>query len=185
MSNCLKIISMALLLIFISLTPSVQAAEVPSEKTVENSTEKTVLMVLYDKNKNSNSAEKNNRKIIVNPIKEKLTPNKFNVIDDALYYERLQKTGSDVAGIERNDILDLYKDIPSDYILLIELRPSNFGSEISTSAHVKLLDVKEQKYLYNSSIYKSTVWGSVYATIRKIAEELGLIIDAKLISKPH
>jgi len=172
---------MALFLIFIALTPSVQATEVPSEKSIDNSTEKTVLMVIY--NKNSNSNEKNTKKIIINPVKEKLTLNKFHVIDDALYYERLYNTGSDVAAIERNDILDLYKDIPTDYIFLIELRPSNFGSEISTSAHVKLLDVKEQKYLYNSSIYKSTVWGSALATIRKIAEELGLIIDAKLISK--
>ncbi len=183
MSNCLKIISMALLLIFISLTPSVQAAEVPSEKAIENPTEKTVLMVVYNKNPNSN--EKNTRKIIINPVKEKLITNKYNVIDDALYYERLYNTGSDVAAIERNDILDLYKDVSTDYILLIELRPSNFGSEINTSAHVKLLDVKEQKYLYNSSIYKTTVWGSALATIRKIAEELGLIIDAKLIAKPQ
>ncbi|MDF2572964.1 MAG: hypothetical protein K0R55_4568 [Sporomusa sp.] len=195
-----RIITLALsFLLAFSSTGYVKANEIAYNASLNTSP--SVLLVLYDRNKAvwptkeiwPTNAPKNNRKIIMDATKGELSKHHFTVIEDTQYYERLYQLGTDVPSIERADLLDLYKDVPCDYILLVELLNSqggNFANDnflgyfslgyIST-AHVKLLDVKNNRYLYNSSIYESTTWGSAKAPIRKIGERIQALIDNKLI----
>lgn len=55
----------------------------------------------------------------------------------------------DVPSTEKNDILDIFKETNYPAVILIEITPPIY----SFSIHIKILDIKAQKYLYNGKIY--------------------------------
>ncbi|WP_371381455.1 hypothetical protein [Sporomusa aerivorans] len=61
----------------------------------------------------------------------------------------------DVASTEKNDILDMFKDTNYSIIILVEILPYHtemYGS--FGSIHMKILDIKNQKYLYNGKLWR-------------------------------
>ena len=188
-----KSITLAILLFVVSATSYGHAAEVPPQAP-------SVLLIFYDHNKAvwptkeiwPTDTPKNDRKIIMNATKSELAKYHFTVMESAPYSERLAQAGTDVASVERADLLDLYKDVACDYILLVELlntRGGNFANDsllgyfslgYQGTAHVKLVDIKNNRYLYNATIAESTTWGSPKAPIRKIGEKIRAVIDQKL-----
>lgn len=190
-----KTITLAMLLLFVfSATSYGKEAEIAPQAP-------SVLLIFYDHNKAvwpskeiwPTDTPKNDQQIIMNTTKDELTKNHFIVVESLPYSERLGQAGTDVASVERADLLDLYKDVACDYILLVELLNTQGGNFANDSllgyfslgyrgtAHVKLMDVKNNRYLYNATIAESTTWGSSKAPIRKIGEKIRTIITNRLV----
>lgn len=151
---------------------------------------KKILFMTLVRNKSNvtmlDSSQSKKYGILVAPMKEKLQRESFVVIDDPIYYDRLKQSGMDIQSIEKNDILELFKDGNFDYIYLLEQDPwgnRNGKLGFQSAAHLKLISVGEGKYLHNGRLYAHTTWGSAFATHRKIAEQINVIIDEKLLSK--
>lgn len=165
-----------------------------SSNNVDNvDSKKKILFMNLVRNKSTlailDESQSKKHGILVAPMKEKLQKENFVVIDDPAYFDRMKKSGmSDIQSIEKNDILDLFKDGKFDYIYMVEQEPweNRKGTGqvgFQNEAHFKLLSVNEGKYLYNGKIYAHTTWGSAFATHRKIAEQINVIIDEKLLGK--
>lgn len=188
MKNLSKILLLVATIIFLS--SSLGVCSVNQVDGVD--AKKKILFMTLVRNK-SNLAildESQSKKygILVAPMKEKLQKENFVVIDDPAYFERLKKSGMDIQSIEKSDLLDLFKDGNFDYIYMLEQEPwENRGGVgkigFKNAAHFKLLSVCEGRYLYNGKLYAHTTWGSAFATHRKIAEQLNVIIDEKLLGK--
>ncbi|GEM_PF-2425069 len=169
-----KAITLVMLLLFVfSATSYGKETEITSQSP--GAAAPSVLLVFYDHNKAvwptkeilQTNTPKNNRKIIVDATQGELAKHHFTVLESAPYSERLAQAGTDVASIERADLLNLYKDVACDYILLVELlntRGGNFANDTllgfvnlgyQGTAHVKLVDVKNNRYLYNATISES------------------------------
>lgn len=198
-----KAITLAMLLLF-AFSATSYGKETESTP-LSPSAAPSVLLVFYDHNRAvwptkeilPTDTPKNDRKIIMNATKGELAKYHFTVMESAPYSERLAQAGTDVASVERADLLNLYKDVACDYILLVELlntRGGNFANDTllgfvnlgyQGTAHVKLVDVKNNRYLYNATIAESTTWGSPKAPIRKIGGKIQAIIDQKLVPSPN
>ncbi len=61
----------------------------------------------------------------------------------------------DVASMEKVDILEIYKEANYSNIILVEILPSHISSPRNFySIHVKVLDIKNGKYLYNGKLWR-------------------------------
>lgn len=143
-----------------------------------NETKKQVSVVYFnDSNLNKNDVNK----IIYGPIVDILS-SKFNVLEDSTHKEKLVSQGlNDVATIDKGDLLNAFKDdVVTSYIVLIQIDPCLGPKNIA--GNLKIIDLKQQSYLFNGRILRDTTWGSPFSVLKKIAKENENIIQAKLIN---
>lgn len=141
-----------------------------------NETKEQVSVVYFnDSNLNKNDVNK----IIYKPVIDMLS-SKFNVMEDSTHKDKLVSQGlSDIASIDKNDLLNIFKDDTStNYIVLIQIDPC-LGPK-NMAGNLKIVDLKQQSYLFNGRILRDTTWGSPYAVLKKIAKENERIIQEKM-----
>jgi hypothetical protein len=193
------------LIVFFYLSSTTLTNAAPSPETTDPVKKKLLYICVFKKDefqsKVVDETQPKKHGILIAPFKERLSKENYLVIDDSTYFERMKKAGfPDIASIEKGDIIDIFKDGQFDYIMLLELAPydtlsetpyrNSFGTYDTAkigkkeSAHFKLIKVAESRYLYNGKINKNTIWGSEFAVTRKIAEEVDLIVDEKVLGKP-
>lgn len=63
---------------------------------------------------------------------------------------------SDVASTEKSDILDMFKETNYPAVILVEIIQPTF----TYSIHVKVFDIKTQKYLYNGKMWSDKLVAS-------------------------
>lgn len=90
---------------------------------------------------------------------DQLLKPKYEVTSGAKYVELLNKAGIvDITTAERGDIMAIVKGEDVDYIFYVELQPFlrkekitffTYGIEMTAIVPIKIIDVKENRYLYN------------------------------------
>ena len=139
--------------------------------------EQVSIVYFNDSNLNKNDVNK----IIYKPVLDMLS-SRFNVIEDSVHKDKLVAQGlSDIASIDKSDLLNTFKDDQqTSYIVLIQIDPC-LGPK-NMAGNLKIVDLKQQNYLFNGRILRDTTWGSPYAVLKKIAKENESIIQEKLIN---
>lgn len=114
-------------------------------------------------------------KFILPLLGQALPADKYNLIDGAIYLERLNKVGIvDLSTAERADILDAFKGDNVDYIVIMEIQPFistnkitffTIGKDITTSIPFKIIDVINGRYLYNGKFTEKASDSSMVGAI--------------------
>ena len=62
---------------------------------------------------------------------------------------------TDLPSTEKNDLLDLFKGTDYYTVILVEILPIHFHTvHIFMQLHIKIIDIKNEKYLYNGKIWR-------------------------------
>lgn len=114
-------------------------------------------------------------KFILPRLGQALPADKYNLIDGAIYLERLNKVGIvDLSTAERADILDAFKGDNVDYIVIMEIQPFistnkitffTVGKDITTAIPFKIVDVVNSRYLYNGKFTEKASDSSMVGAI--------------------
>ena len=133
---------------------------------------------------NSKLKKNDVKKINYDPIKQILST-KFNILEDQGYNDRLSAKGlNDIALIERNDLLEMFKTDNFDYIVLIQIdSPTGNSTNTIITENFKIVDVKQARYIYNGRISRDTTWGSDYSVLKKLSKETISLIQINLINE--
>lgn len=131
--------------------------------------QKVSIAVLYsDNTSNSGPAGKREAKnIIVGDLVKKFS-SQYNIFLADKNLQEINAAGiQDLATTERADIISFFKSDPVDYIVTIDILPHQkneaflFYPNTTPSLHFKIIDIKNNKYLFNGKLtYKST-WASM------------------------
>ncbi|MBP2644215.1 MAG: hypothetical protein H6Q67_2102 [Firmicutes bacterium] len=89
---------------------------------------------------------------------DKLSPI-FNLVPGESYLTKLEKSGiTDITSAERNDVVGAFSDGAVDFVVYVEVQPVlikkwqsffNVGSAATVTLPLKIIDIKNNKYLYN------------------------------------
>lgn len=114
--------------------------------------------ILYINNSKSTYDDEVDMSVLPN-LGNSLPADKYNLVDGAIYLERLNKVGiADLSTAERADILDAFRGDDIDYIVIMEIQPFiardkmtffTVGKDITTAVPFKIIDVVNGRYLYN------------------------------------
>lgn len=114
--------------------------------------------VLYINNSKSTYNDEVDMRVLPS-LGQALPAEKYNLIDGAIYIERLSKVGiADLSTAERADILEAFRGDDIDYIVILEIQPFvardkltffTVGKDITTAVPFKIIDVVNGRYLYN------------------------------------
>ena len=114
--------------------------------------------VLYVNNSKSTYNDEVDMNVLPN-LGQALPSDKYNLVDGAIYIERLSKVGIvDLSTAERADILEAFKGDDVDYVVFMEIQPFvardkltffTVGKDITTAVPFKIIDVVNGRYLYN------------------------------------
>jgi hypothetical protein len=125
---------------------------------------------------------------------------KYTRVDGAPYLAKLQKMGmTDLSAAERSDIVEAFKGDDVDYCLYIEVQPFvardkvtvfTIGKDITAVVPFKIIDLANNKYLYNGKFTEkgsdSTVIGLIgnksvaLKVLGKIDKQMATVIDSQL-----
>jgi hypothetical protein len=150
------------------------------EKAVEKSDIKQSIVFIYSNNMGKTDLWKSYENDIKTEIQKRFNKtfaNNYNVIIGDEYLKKMNDAGmTDLSTAERADILGYFKDNDIDYIVIFETLPMNkennsFGILFSMSwtsfSHLKFIDVKQNKYLYNGKFSYRSQWASVFGHYTK------------------
>ncbi len=120
------------------------------------STKKKIALMFVNNAKATYDAELN---AMISDNFDQLLKPKYEVIQGTKYVELLNKAGIvDITTAERGDIMAIVKGEDVDYIFYAELQPFlrkekitffTYGLEMTAIVPIKIIDVKENRYIYN------------------------------------
>lgn len=120
------------------------------------STKKKIAVMFVNNAKSTYDSELN---AMISDNFDQLLKPKYEVTSGAKYVELLNKAGIvDITTAERGDIMAIVKGEDVDYIFYVELQPFlrkekitffTYGIEMTAIVPIKIIDVKENRYLYN------------------------------------
>jgi hypothetical protein len=129
------------------------------------------------------STQKATKGKILGDIVEKFSP-KYNIFIDDKRIEEIQAAGiEDLTTVERGDIMSFYKNDNIDFIVVINFLPTQnisalFSMTTITSIQLKIIDFKNNKYLYSGKHNYTTK----FARMDGVYKELHKYIDAQMIT---
>ena len=116
------------------------------------------VVILYVNNAKSTYDDEVDKKIKTN-LEKAISPEKYLIIEGAPYIEKLKKAGIvDIATAERADIISAFAGEDIDYVVFLEVQPFiardkmtffTIGKDITATVPFKMIDVVNNKYLYN------------------------------------
>ena len=116
------------------------------------------VVILYVNNAKSTYDDEVDKKIKTN-LEKTISPEKYLIIEGAPYIEKLKKAGIvDIATAERADIIAAFAGEDIDYVVFLEVQPFiardkmtffTIGKDITATVPFKMIDVVNNKYLYN------------------------------------
>ncbi|MDR3560756.1 MAG: hypothetical protein P4N59_04850 [Negativicutes bacterium] len=188
-----------IILLFCFMSIFMPLATAAEETAMEKNDIKQSIVFIYSNNMGKTDLSQSYQKDIKTDIQNrflKTFESNYNVIPGDDYLKKMNDAGmTDLSTAERTDILEYFKDSGAAYIVIFETLPMNkennsFGlvvdMSITSFSHLKFIDVKQNKYLFNGKFSYRTKWGSPFGCYTKNyqdAEEQVLI--PKLLSKPN
>lgn len=132
--------------------PAYQAALTERQKNMPK------VVILYINNAKSTYDDEVDAKVKGNLAKT-ISPEKYLTVEGAPYIEKLKKAGIvDIATAERADIIAAFAGEDIDYVVFLEVQPFiardkmtffTIGKDITATVPFKMIDVVNNKYLYN------------------------------------
>lgn len=132
--------------------PAYQAALAERQKNMPK------VVILYVNNAKSTYDDEVDAKVKGNLAKT-ISPEKYLTVEGAPYIEKLKKDGIvDIATAERADIISAFAGEDIDYVVFLEVQPFiardkmtffTIGKDITATVPFKMIDVVNNKYLYN------------------------------------
>lgn len=132
--------------------PAYQAALAERQKNMPK------VVILYVNNAKSTYDDEVDAKVKGNLAKT-ISPEKYLTVEGAPYIEKLKKAGIvDIATAERADIIAAFAGEDIDYVVFLEVQPFiardkmtffTIGKDITATVPFKMIDVVNNKYLYN------------------------------------
>lgn len=119
------------------------------------------------------------------PIFEK---NKAVVITDSQYLNKLKDLGYfGFTHVTKLDIVETYKNDGFDYVILIDVEPVRRagGAWFEDSAHVKIVDMKTNSYIFAGKRYCVNPDGGMSSIFRKLGKDIGNIIDVRVFKNKN
>lgn len=110
---------------------------------------------------------------------------KYNMLLDDKHIQILYESGTqEISTVERRDIISSFSDTPTDYIVIIDVLPltalsvGNFAPyAYMTTMQLKIIDVKNDKYLYNGKIfYKPKASASLKGCYGELNKQLNTVL---------
>lgn len=141
---------------------------------------KPTIAILYidDNAKNIKlSTQKATEAKVLDGIVEKFSP-KYNIFIDDKKIDEIKAAGiQDILTVERGDIMSFYKDDNIDFIVLINLFPPehiepSYGFTIKTSLQLKIIDFKNNKYLYNGKPTFTSHWAGMDGHYKELNKQI-------------
>ena len=125
---------------------------------------------------------------------------KYEVLSGTKYVELLNKVGiADISTAERADIMAVVKGEDVDYIFYAELQPFvrkekvtyfTYGIEMTAIVPIKIIDVKQNVYLYNGKFTElakdSSAFGGIgnksvaFKALRSTLDKMNSVVAARL-----
>ncbi|HWR31008.1 MAG TPA: hypothetical protein VN631_14365 [Negativicutes bacterium] len=191
------------LLVFVcwSLLLSVAFAEVKIDTAVSdpaNTAPKKKIALLFVNNAKATFDGELNAMVMEN-FDAILKP-KYEVLPGTKYIELLNKVGiADITTAERADIMSVVKGEDVDYIFFAELQPFvrkekityfTYGLEMTAIVPVKIIDVKQNVYIYNGKFTElakdSSAFGGIgnksvaLKALRSTLDKMNSVVDVRL-----
>ncbi|CAK7008678.1 hypothetical protein [Phascolarctobacterium sp.] len=138
--------------------------------------------------------------ILLPALKTAINEDTYSYIDGTPYVEKLNKIGIvDITTAERADIIDAFEGEDLDYAVFVQVDPFirkdkmtffTVGKEMTSIVPFKIIDIKNNKYLYNGKFTEvakdSSMVGGIgnksvaLKALDKVSEEMSAIIDVRL-----
>lgn len=138
--------------------------------------------------------------IMINMLKEVVDYDTYQYVDGAPYIERLSKIGIvDITTAERADIIDAFEGEDIDYAIFLQVDPFirkdkvtffTVGKEMTAFVPFKIIDIKNNRYLYNGKFTEiakdSSMLGDIgnksvaVKALTAVKEKIASVIDVRL-----
>ncbi len=138
--------------------------------------------------------------LVLTNLTNLINPETYQYIDGAPYIERLSKIGIvDITTAERADIIDAFEGEDIDYAVFLQVDPFirkdkmtffTVGKEMTAIVPFKIIDVKNNRYLYNGKFTEiakdSSMLGDIgnksvsIKAIEKVNDKVASVIDVRL-----
>ena len=138
--------------------------------------------------------------IMLNMLKEVVDYDTYQYVDGAPYIERLSKVGIvDITTAERADIIDAFEGEDIDYAIFLQVDPFirkdkvtffTVGKEMTAFVPFKIIDIKNNRYLYNGKFTEiakdSSMLGDIgnksvaVKALTAVKEKIASVIDVRL-----